>query len=247
MSRRTIAVLTVFFLGASVFAGGCSSIRRMFGGSKSTTTSTTTTTSASSSAIKELKVKATGFTQSKGGIVSVGLILENTSADKTAESVSVRVELKDKKGNTLGSRIEDISVFPEASTMGVGMAFPLVDDSQKVDTVKAVIDKSGFISVKTPKITTGEATVSQADGSTVVTGTATSPFDKDLQNIKVYTVLTDAKGKVVGGGVSIIDVLPAKGSAPFEVDVLAEIPKAEKAQAYYSLDDLSLILPADIR
>lgn len=48
-----------------------------------------------------------------------------------------------------------------------------------------------------------------------VNGDLLNPYSKEVKSVAVTAVLRDADGKVVGGGTSFIDGLPAMGSRPF--------------------------------
>jgi hypothetical protein len=52
-----------------------------------------------------------------------------------------------------------------------------------------------------------------------VSGQLTNPYQEPVENLEVVAILRDAEGKIIGGGFTFTDVIPAGGKVAVDMSV----------------------------
>lgn len=73
-----------------------------------------------------------------------------------------------------------------------------------------------------------------------VTGIVKNPYSKDLNQVYVSAIAYDADGKIIGGGFTFVDFVPANGQAAAEVAIAASGTPA-RVELYPTLSNLTLL------
>ncbi|SFJ62494.1 hypothetical protein SAMN05216467_0229 [Cellulomonas sp. KH9] len=72
----------------------------------------------------------------------------------------------------------------------------------------------------------------ESSWGTTVTGTVTSTLAEDVEMALVVVVASDPAGTVVGAARGYVDLVPAGGEAPFEIEFYGELPAGTQFTAY---------------
>jgi len=67
-----------------------------------------------------------------------------------------------------------------------------------------------------------------------------SPYQKDLENIRVAAVAYDEAGNIIGGGFTYLDFVPANGQAAVEVSITTSGVPAT-VELYPTISGLTLL------
>ena len=71
-----------------------------------------------------------------------------------------------------------------------------------------------------------------------VVGVIKSPYTKDAKSVRTSAIAYDAEGKIIGGGFTFVDFIPASGQTAVEVTINASAAPA-KVELYPMLSNLS--------
>ena len=193
-----------------------------------------------------LKLEGSGFTQfpkdEYGGPASVSYaaVISNQGSE-IATNVQIQVGLLDKGGSVVDSEEHSLAaVLPGTSVAISGGAYD-ADGVTKL-SVKILPGQS-----EKPTGAAGNFTVSKVATKTVeygglkTTAVVASPFTKDLKDVEAVAVYRDAKGDIIGGDVTFVNFIPAKGTATVSIDNLTWKKKPAKTDVYVAISSLSLL------
>jgi hypothetical protein len=74
----------------------------------------------------------------------------------------------------------------------------------------------------------------------VVTGEVRSTFVEDFEDVYAVAVLRDDDGRIVGGGWTFLDFVPADGDTSFEIRIFEDVQGVASADVYVAFSSLSL-------
>ncbi|MBO0919734.1 hypothetical protein J1G42_02700 [Cellulomonas sp. zg-ZUI222] len=81
-------------------------------------------------------------------------------------------------------------------------------------------------------LTTSTPVAEASSWGTTITGTVTSSLAEDVEMALVVVVATDPAGTVVGAERGYVELVPAGGEGPFEIDFYDELPAGTQFTAY---------------
>jgi hypothetical protein len=157
-----------------------------------------------------------------------------------AESTDVTVTLLDDGGSVLASYSNSApAILPGQS---VALADSAYDDVAGVEEMRVQArtrnwerEEGDFGTFETSGVN-----LRDDDWGWVVTGSLSSTFDTDFDDVYAVTVLRDSDGALLGGGYTFIDFVPADGDTSFQIEVLDEIEGASTAEVFVQHSFLSL-------
>lgn len=225
-----ILVLVVGIALGSVDSGNSSKTE------KSISESTSISTSSTSKEEKEdsLKLAKTGYTvlkkDSLGDVYATYAVqIENTSSDKVPALWQLTVTVKSKDGKVLGTTDEYIpSIKPGEKAY---MAGELVNCKGHEDArLEFKIAGSDFESgdgISENDFKAKNVTYVNDDMMPSVTGEIENKKSSDVDSAEVVIVFKKGD-KLVGGGVTYVENIPAGGSVPFEYSDMSSVPAYDK-------------------
>lgn len=173
--------------------------------------------------------------------VGVGLLFKNPNGDYALEDSQYHVTLYSDEGAVLSADGDFISgLLLPGQTVGLAVPFHLPEsDNIHVDHVAVQIKSGGFVEAKTGPSFTYENIAFQPDSDwPTVTGVVVSPCTNDITNQEVSAIAYDENGKIVGGGNTYLDFIPANGKAEVEVHVTV-VGVPSKVELYARIISLS--------
>ncbi len=195
-------------------------------------------------ASRQLTVTASGFGVSNG-FVGYGFTLKNESPSESARSVNVRVAWQDASGAVLKTKETqlDADIEPGEHT---GFAdteyfFPPLPSAAKlsVQVLSAKWSSGSASAPPLPPFTFSNAAY-VGDVLPDVTATIMSPYPVDLKLVQVNVLGVDPSGRIVGGGETLIDVIPAGATMAVKISYTGTRPAS--LALYAHLTDLTLLL-----
>lgn len=188
------------------------------------------------SPIMPLEVRERGFTQDKEAeSVSVGATIYNPNK-YSAISVDAKINVYNSAGKIVGNTLETIDVIPPEKEAVLGTDLSLANESVKAKKIEIQVKPKSY-EEPIESFAINNLKVSHSEIFTTATGEVVNPFYKDLNDVEVFVALEDSKGKIVGGGFTFIEYLPAKSTNGFKVDSVVALPEAKNAKAYATITD----------
>lgn len=170
--------------------------------------------------------------------VGVGFVVTNPNAGFAVENSRYRSTAYAADGSVLSTDEGYIHLLLPSETLGVGSRM-LLGKGQTVDHVDVQILPGDYTtSDPVPSFTTDNVTYKPGQFGDSVTGEITSPYTKDISSLLVYALAYDADGKIIGGGFTFLDFVPAGGKAAVDVTV-AVAGKPETVELYGAVSALS--------
>ena len=188
-----------------------------------------------------LVLSKSGFGQQRRQ-VAFGLLVENPNQGFSVEDTQYHVTIYAEDGTVLGTEGGYINVILPNQTLGVagsvylfeGMTASRVDVQLKAGTFK----ESDVL----PVFTAENVVYHAGEYSSKVTGQVVSPYASDITDVRVCAIAYDEAGRIVGGGLTYLDFVPASGRAAVEVFVTAAGEPAT-VELYPAMSALSEIKP----
>lgn len=177
-----------------------------------------------------------------GSSAGVGFLMRNTSTTSAIESTRYQVTAYDLEGFVIDTDSGYIDViYPGLTIAGYGdLSLP---SGMTLDRVEVQLLSGGSVAPPTPDYPFSTEAVNFIAGSysSKVTGVVKSTLAKDINDIKVYAIAYDASDKIIGGGYTYVDFVPANGQSAVEVQVtVGGAPaRVELYPSFSSLSDLS--------
>lgn len=165
-------------------------------------------------------------------------IVTNTSADNVGMFVTVQFNLLDSKGDLVASE-DQVEQFTSADqTLALGAHFEM-KGKKKVAKVEATLGLENKMSVDdAPNLPVGKVKVKQGEyGDTKAVFEVKNPGNVAQKHARIGVVCFNKGGKIIGGGSTYPDLVPAKGRVLVEADVLvAGTPASCDAYAAPSIE-----------
>lgn len=174
---------------------------------------------------------------------SWAVVLENPNqAPHLATSIDVTVTLLDDAGSIVGSQSDSVAVIlPGQRAAVVGSTY---EDVGEIADIRVQARARSWEEQEGPygAFDTSDVSVRQDRfRGWTVTGSVSSTFTDDFEDVYGTAVLRDSAGVIVGGGFTFIDFVPAGGDTSFEISVLDDLSGVATAEVYVSLSSLSLL------
>ena len=186
-----------------------------------------------------VKLLAYGYSV-KDTNVSVGFLAENNLKDQFIDPGPYHVSVYDESGNVLGVDEGYINtLFPgETSGTSVNVSIP---EGKTVGNVEVQIDpgdSSDHFDISANPFSTENVKFAPGTYSSKVTGTLKNSYDQTITYVEVNAVAYDKDGKIIGGGNTYVDFVPAEGQTAFEIRV--NLPQAPaRIDAYPSFTSIT--------
>lgn len=193
----------------------------------------------------DLAVLEHGFTQLPAGkysspTVTYGAVFENSG---TAIATGARVQLTftDAAGTVVSSVEEYLTAVLPGTRAALGDTLYDTDGVTKM-TVQVLPGESEPVREAAANFAVSKVnTVVEEFSGMKTTGTVSSPFAKDLEDLYVAAVYRDGGGKITGGDFTFLSFVPAKGTAGVEVLSMAEGLDPASTDLFVQLSGLSLL------
>jgi hypothetical protein len=164
---------------------------------------------------------ASGFGQDGRYVWATALV--HNDSDKVGQTVIVAFSAEDASGQVIRStdQVEAFSRLGQDLAVGTQLD---VGDSTRIATVEAtlvVADEGVFSATPFPELTTGPVEIAPGTfGGWAANFELTNPTDRPLTIPRLGVVCHDSAGKIVGGGSSYPDFVPASGAAFVECRII---------------------------
>lgn len=150
--------------------------------------------------------------------VTWAAVVQNKSSDESVEDVEVTALFYDAADVLLKSDAQDIVAIRPKQASAAGSAYVTVSSEPARMTVR--VTHGDFVAgASTSNFTVADAALKVGTYSTTVQAKVTNPFDKDIKNLEIVCVVTNAAGTYLGVGTSFLDLLPAATTAVASCDL----------------------------
>lgn len=167
---------------------------------------------------RPLEVVGYGFGVGKFG-AGWGLVVRNPNPAYALADSRYTLTVLDAAGNTLYTEEGALPLLLPEQRLGVGGVLQ-VDNEEAVAAVEVVVQSGAFVAREAGAfITTEDVVYSPGNFSDEVTATLVNPYTVEIADLRVTAVAFDAAERIIGGGVAMLDLLPAGGNAAVTVPV----------------------------
>jgi hypothetical protein len=191
-----------------------------------------------------------GFTQEPtdtigDGYVSYAVLLSNPNdpsapAPQIATDISVNLTFTDAAGTVVGSQSDTVSYLLPGTTFADADSAQ-VKGATHMEAQALVGSWTQNDAPITGKLVTSQLHLTNDGFEEKTIGIVKSTFAKDYKELVASAVYYNAAGAIIGGDNTLLDFVPANGTASFSIDGF-EAPKGiAKATAYVGFSSLSLL------
>jgi hypothetical protein len=175
------------------------------------------------------------------GYAGVGFLMRNTSTSDVIDRARYQITGYDTEGYVVDTDSGPAGVFYPGQTLA-GFAEIYIAEGFILDRVEVQLLQGESATALTPEFpfTTENVTFIAGSYSQNVTGIVKISFAKDINDIKVIAICYNVAEKIIGGGYTYVDFVPANGQSAVEVMVTVSEPPA-KVELYPSFSSLSEI------
>jgi hypothetical protein len=189
---------------------------------------------------KPITITAEGYGQDDNQL-GFGMLVKNPNSDLMLEGSQYQVAVYAEDGSVLGVDEGYLGVqFPD-SEVGLAGNIYLPDETTASKVVMQVLTGRSEKAKPQDSFTSEDASFEAGDYSSKVTGSVNNPFTKEVKSVRVNAITFDDAGKIIGGGYTYADFIPAGGKSAVEVSVVTAGTPA-KAELYATVSD-----PDDIK
>lgn len=169
-------------------------------------------------ALQALKVLDKGFGQDRDTI-GYAFILENPNPGHAAENITFQAAAYDAEGTVLKADSGSIAVLWPGQTRGIADTMYLPEGT-KTHRIDVQVKPQQFTPFDVlPTFTVEKVTYRPDRYRAKATGIVKSPYKKDASRVEVSAVAYDKNDKIIGGGDTYVDFVPAEGQAAVEVSL----------------------------
>lgn len=188
---------------------------------------------------EQLKVLNTGYGQ-KDKQLGFAFVIENPNKELAYSSSQYQVSAYGKDDTVLGTEDGYITfVFPGEKLGVAGQIFLNSEDEvAKIDV--QVLNGKAEPFKESNGFATDKAKFVPDKYFSKVTGIVTSTYKKDIKQVRVSAVLYDKDDKIIGGGFTFVDFVPAGGKSAIDMSATAAGDVA-KVELYPTISSLSLL------
>ena len=163
------------------------------------------------------------------------VVLENPNESFYGVFPTFTITARDSSGNVVGTEDQTLREFPPGTKIAWGGQISLTKIPEAVDFAVAKVEwketvtkPKDYLPFEVEKI---NFTPSVSKTYTV-SGDVKNPYDKEVSQIAVTSLLRDEKGKLIGGNTTFVESLPASGSRPFSDQFVSVEGKPNKAEVF---------------
>lgn len=163
-------------------------------------------------------------------------IIENPNTNLYGLFPVITITARDEKGNVVGTEDHTLSEFPPAKKIAFAGQVTLTNLPKtveftftKVEWRNTQLSSEDYLPFPVEKL----QTVNNRTRFTV-SGDVNNPYSKDVESVAITTLLRDESGKLIGGGTSYLNTLPAKSSRPYTDRMVWSIGKPSKTEVFVS-------------
>lgn len=172
----------------------------------------------------------------------VGFLMRNTSTSDAIDSARYQITGYDPEGYVINTDSGSAGLFYPGQTLA-GYGEFAVPEGVTLERVEVQLLQGETATPLTPEypFTTENVTFIPGSYSQKVTGIVKNAFEKDINDIRVLAIAYDAAGKIIGGGYTYVDFVPANGQSAVEVNVTigGEPAKVELYPLFSSLTEIA--------
>ncbi len=166
----------------------------------------------------ELKLVDSGFGEGDYS-TTFAYLVQNPNADWTIVNSQVKVMVFAADNSLLDVTETYLGVLLPNETFGYSGDFYLPEntfpDHIKIQTRTGTFENTGSL----PNFTYENVTIDTSGYSPKVTGVVVNPYPVELESVSVYAVIYDAASKIIGGGFTYVDFIPASAKAAVDMYV----------------------------
>lgn len=188
----------------------------------------------------ELSIKKFGFEQDEYGTVYYSFLVENSNSKYALENSQYHMAGYSSDGAILCADNGYIETIVPNQTLGKGgLLFPSSD--QDIDYIEVTIHHGEYIETEALPSFTAENIQFKNDAyDPKVTGTLVNPYAIEISDLWVYAIAYNDSGDIIGGGYTLLDFIPANGTAAVEASLtVAGVPAS--IELYATISSLSEI------
>lgn len=213
---------------------------------ESATTEVESTEVEDAEATAELEVVEYGFTQLDGGEygspgVTYGVVFANNGT-AIASGAQAQITFEDADGVVVDTVEEYLDAVLPGSSVALG---DFVYDATDVEmmTVQVLPGTTEELEGEPANFAvSGVATREEEFGGFKTTATVSSPFTRDLEDLKAVAVYRDDAGQIVGGAYTFLGFVPAGGEAAVSIDdITSGLSTPASTEVYIGITSLTLL------
>lgn len=161
------------------------------------------------------------------------VVVDNPNDDAVFDYADITVDALDAGGATLDTSSEYRAILP-GRTVIVGYFFDVgTGDVSSVTVDLPDADEATLVSPDDlGTVTISDVAPTTDEYQTRVTGTIASTFTAEVEYAGVAIIARDTTGTIIDAATGYVDVVPAEGSAPFEVEFFRPLPGDATIEVY---------------
>jgi len=187
---------------------------------------------------EKLKLLDSGFGQNKQ-VIGYAFLVENPNKGLAYGSSQYHVSVYSADGTVLGTDSNYIAVIFPGEKLGVAGRLYLNSEAKAEKIEVQILGGKTETFKEIQGFGTDKVTFAPDPYSPKVAGIVTSSYTKDIKQVYVAAIAYDQAGKIIGGGFTFLDFVPAAGKTAVEVGVTVSDDPA-KVELYPTFSELSL-------
>ncbi|HZQ34574.1 MAG TPA: FxLYD domain-containing protein [Dehalococcoidia bacterium] len=168
----------------------------------------------------DLTIVAQGFGQGSGteqGTVGYGIIVQNGSTSLEYDGVGYQAVFYDANGIVIASEADELERILPGERLGVAQRRVLAQGGTAARMEVKLLPGKAQPATATAGLVGGGATYGPHRGVYSVVGTIRNAGSQDIKAPQVFALAYDAQGRIIGGGATIGDLVPAGREAEVEI------------------------------
>jgi hypothetical protein len=187
--------------------------------------------------VSDLEVTETGFStyidpigDTPGG--SFGFLVENTG-DATLTGVPLSVTIMDEAGGILETTSFDVGVIRPGETLGYGAEL-IEHPTNGIGEIEVQVGESvsTYEAPAEGTLTASDVNTTGDEYSVTTTFSVASTYSEQVDYAAPYAIHRDTSGRIIGGGMGIMDFIPPGGEQNGQVDIFGPIPNIATTEVY---------------
>jgi hypothetical protein len=179
-----------------------------------------------------IRVLDSGFVWDRDTL-SYAFTAENNSPDTSMEEVSVQVSVYDPTGQAIGSDTAIIDFILPGQVVAHAARIPLLVRPERISLSFTVERQPEVKSARAFERASGHFETTSFGGRVVTA--IRNPYDTELRRLKVVAVLRTPDGRILNGGATMLEFLPATGESVVTVDILGTAPEPPDTVDVYTM------------
>jgi hypothetical protein len=169
--------------------------------------------------VNDLQVTDSGFTWD-GETLSYAFTAQNVSEDTSMEETAVQVSVYGTADEAIGSDTGVIDFVLPNQVVAFAGHVPVNEKPDHIALSFGVDREAKVDSVRTFDPMPGKYTETNYGGRVITT--ISNPYNHELRRLNVVAILRDQDGKILNGGTTSLEVLPAGGESAVTVDIFGK-------------------------